>query len=1188
MKNLFKLFAVAVLAVALAPLSAWASASMSFAGWAEVDTSVVKLQGDYLNAAIFTLGGFYYISTDSNDNTLNWDDDPPPALPERFYRLSECNIDDGLATLTSLTQYTMNGVAIVLYEVGSFSSDDFGATWKHGSDGKTYYIVPESGSVTNFSTHQQGFAATYDSAFNELNPTSGVFRQNIVYSGKEGYWFNTEDSTQWGSKWYDFIGGYFVDCDDDTKKYNANGESGGTVTMFWEDESNPGTWTNKTGVVYLKAGDFYYNDVIGAYPAKSQYNADEALVQAAQTEGVFTCAYTDIVNQVWRKVGDTETEYTKKNVNGTVAFTANGDTVKKNADGTDLLQSGSFVYSAAVKKWFIAGDDAGYDKYGMYFSKDGSNYVNNAGTAVQITILDIVSTSFENILTAPIVKKAVTSGLTDDGVTQTAAAFTEKSYFYVSGTNDESYVTNAVPSFAVPVTRPDYFSTDGQTALLQLQTQGDTLYRTFAAVTNTLIDQQAQWTNGVSTVNVSSKGTYLDMLVQLTPTDEAPEMSSLAADQKFALWLQEFDDGENPATTNLCVYAGTLAEDGALGTPRVYKIVTPDGLDLSATSWHRLTVKMKQLETGSVLGFQLYLDSMRLAATENALTNTETAVSATSFNAAEKKLLESKSLFPSLRGSSVALNAVGFQGSGAVDDFAVTETAPEITKWSFTLVWNPTLMTAVKWSVNSGTSVSAADVESGSQTIRVLDDDKITVSYVDLQYADGYGPGRWAAVGAVTNAEFANVPYPATPGGAIIRSGNDRSATYVSGRSFVPTADGARATLVATNLAEVTVSVSNLTKIALWWPQWQAGSDTGVTNTYPAAGAETVTLHLPIDWIVDVRTNALTLRKNSEFHFAAGQNVTMNTLTDNWKDESNTPHTDVPVGKRFVVDALLNPSFTVAGVITAYDFILNWDKTKLNAVAYTVNGGAAVVPAFEAGTVTNTYSCKGGAPVVTLTDGTTAKDWYVVAGFDVKAGTSVTNGHTMTLTSDTTADVLVVPATSAEETGASQKLQALIGTGMDVSQFAKWAAEVANKTVDQMNELVEDETVTNLIEEAYLLNVGLLEESTVMTNTCSVVPRIEIDGTVTNKFFDVTLKLNAKVLLAGADERTNVQLGEDTTKKINGRIVVRGWEIDDEAGTIRCKEAAIPVDELKYDDNGDANITINEATENLFQISIER
>lgn len=205
---------------------------------------------------------------------------------------------------------------------------------------------------------------------------------------------------------------------------------------------------------------------------------------------------------------------------------------------------------------------------------------------------------------------------------------------------------------------------------LELSTEGGTLWRSFAEVSGTLGDAQG----------IPDGGLYIDTMVQFTPTEDggAPDTTG---DDKLAIWLNvDSSSGEAPKT-NLCVKARQVSGAECDGTVdphgTIYKItnVVPQ-----PGTWYRLTVKAVSDLTSYGLfgGFQIFLDNTVLVADKMTVDGEAygTLSGDTSYCSTEKlALITEKKVFASLV-DLTGLQAVGFKGSGALDNLAISEKDP--------------------------------------------------------------------------------------------------------------------------------------------------------------------------------------------------------------------------------------------------------------------------------------------------------------------------------------------------------------------------------------------------------------------------------------------------------------------------------------------------------------------------------
>ena len=307
-------------------------------------------------------------------------------------------------------------------------------------------------------------------------------------------------------------------------------------------------------------------------------------------------------------------------------------------------------------------------------------------------------------------------------------------YFYFDGEGDGSLVKAfgsgdvAAPS----ITRPLFFASAAQgNNYLELSTEGGILWRSI----NTLNSDTSGETPVYSLGNaepIAATGTYLDTLVQFTPTEDggAPEVDGA---DKLAIWLNVDSSGASPVT-NLMVKAGFVDDNGTdtTQTPTTYTLTT--AAPVVAGQWYRLTIKaiadVTQQKAKNALayqsgytGFEIYLDGVLLAATAPAFGQgfIDLATDAGEFGwldqTADASLityLRSGTVFPALGlpTTTATLQGIGFKGSGALDDIVWTTEDPfDVPAAGFTLTW-PAGVTPVSYTIDGGTPVSISSESS--------------------------------------------------------------------------------------------------------------------------------------------------------------------------------------------------------------------------------------------------------------------------------------------------------------------------------------------------------------------------------------------------------------------------------------------------------------------------------------------
>ena len=223
---------------------------------------------------------------------------------------------------------------------------------------------------------------------------------------------------------------------------------------------------------------------------------------------------------------------------------------------------------------------------------------------------------------------------------------------------------------------------------LELSTEGGTLWRSLAAG-NTAAEGIANKLGAAQALPAG--GLYIDTMVQFTATEDggAPETTG---DDKLAIWLNVNSSG----VTNLMVKATKLdiEVEKVLSSESVYTLANPD-VKVDAGVWYRLTVKaVKNVLNANapseyIPAFQVFIDG-NLMAVEGDSVASDAFIAFYSEDASaqlpdclgdNRGLLQAGTLIPSLTGyrgvDSSALQAVGFKGSGALDNLSISETEPQ-------------------------------------------------------------------------------------------------------------------------------------------------------------------------------------------------------------------------------------------------------------------------------------------------------------------------------------------------------------------------------------------------------------------------------------------------------------------------------------------------------------------------------
>ena len=252
---------------------------------------------------------------------------------------------------------------------------------------------------------------------------------------------------------------------------------------------------------------------------------------------------------------------------------------------------------------------------------------------------------------------------------------------------------------------------------LELSTEGGTLWRSLA-VGNTVgegIDNKLGAAQALP-----AGGLYIDTMVQFTPTEDggAPDTTG---DDKLAIWLNVDSSGAAPVT-NLMVKANayTLGDEGPMAAAATFPLVPADGsaLSINPGTWYRLTVKavanaLGTDEDGIIPAFEIQVDgALMKAASGQPFSVAFGDYVAGGLQAAYGQ----NALFPSLQemgaaGASITLQAVGFKGSGALDNLAFSETEPQPTPGpEFAVDWGASGVTAV-WGETPPTAEELAAIQ---------------------------------------------------------------------------------------------------------------------------------------------------------------------------------------------------------------------------------------------------------------------------------------------------------------------------------------------------------------------------------------------------------------------------------------------------------------------------------------------
>ena len=234
---------------------------------------------------------------------------------------------------------------------------------------------------------------------------------------------------------------------------------------------------------------------------------------------------------------------------------------------------------------------------------------------------------------------------------------------------------------------------------------GSSSYLAVETAKNSPLYRTLNGNNGELAAVALTTNVYVDTLVQFTGFEEPQSITA----GKIAVWMSaieaegtpgtpaegvEGEEGYVPAVppsadyvqgeTNLYVSCGAINGEGEANATNI-KIVK-DGLEVG--KWYRLTVKAVDgifLDAGIItegleqrLGFVVYIDGQavgyaRTTAEKNSVIDEAVAEYLTTD---AKALWNAGLLFPALE-AGVSLAAVGFEGTGSVDDLVIDDVGPE-------------------------------------------------------------------------------------------------------------------------------------------------------------------------------------------------------------------------------------------------------------------------------------------------------------------------------------------------------------------------------------------------------------------------------------------------------------------------------------------------------------------------------
>lgn len=316
-------------------------------------------------------------------------------------------------------------------------------------------------------------------------------------------------------------------------------------------------------------------------------------------------------------------------------------------------------------------------------------------------------TSFEDLP----VESALNVDAGDNGTLVTDGA--DKMWYTSDKTGLEAKVT--AYGEAKPANRPAKFYSDANTKYLNIESTSAPLYRTVNAMSKDNLD---------SADKVDMGEVYIDTLVQFTAGD--PEMAAEEAGAKLALWVCGNDaDGNPAATTNFMVKAGCF--DNGVFKSATYTMLPATDMTFEKDAWYRLTVKTIANVGADTLGtpyqgFVVFVGGVALKPQGYGQLASLTG------GAYDNRFADAIVL--SMVADNSKLAAVGFSGTGAIDDVTFTSEPPDFAAdaQKFTLEWTE----------------GVASITYGDVTIDMSDTDKsveldvVVDKTIDVTYADGY------------------------------------------------------------------------------------------------------------------------------------------------------------------------------------------------------------------------------------------------------------------------------------------------------------------------------------------------------------------------------------------------------------------------------------------------------------------
>ena len=316
----------------------------------------------------------------------------------------------------------------------------------------------------------------------------------------------------------------------------------------------------------------------------------------------------------------------------------------------------------------------------------------------------------------------------DDGTLATDGV--AKMWYTSDKTGLDATVT-AYGEAATPENRPAKFASAANTKYLNIESTSAPLYRTVNAMSEDKLD---------SATKVNMGEVYIDTLVQFTAGD--PEMAAEEAGAKLALWVCGNDaDGNPAAATNFMVKAGQIQADGSIKATDYTMQVS--GVTFKKDEWVRLTVKtIGKIGSAKIGEADVEYAGFVVFANGNMLTPVASSAPIAVESANYQNSVGddyAAGVMPSLvlksQANGAKLAAVGFSGTGAIDDVTFTSTAPDFAE------------DALKYKVTFGDNVTSVKCGENSLTSGNFYDVGAELTFTAV-VADGYA-AKWSTNGVV-------------------------------------------------------------------------------------------------------------------------------------------------------------------------------------------------------------------------------------------------------------------------------------------------------------------------------------------------------------------------------------------------------------------------------------------------------